>query len=59
MEMSRGEHSLEYKLLFVNGGDQFSNTVAERDVCMEYGIYMIDGMGGKIQSSSWLLSETK
>ena len=59
MEMSRGEHSLEYKLLFVNGGDQFSNTVAERDVCIEYGIYMIDGMGGKIQSSSWLLSETK
>ena len=59
MEISRDEHSLEYKLLFVNGGDQFSNTVAERDVCMDYGIYMIDGMGGKIQSSSWLLSETK
>jgi D-beta-D-heptose 7-phosphate kinase/D-beta-D-heptose 1-phosphate adenosyltransferase len=49
----------EYKLLFVNGGDQFSNEVAERDVCQQYGIYMIDGMGGKIQSSSWLLSEEK
>lgn len=47
---------VEYKLIFINGGDQFSNTVAERDVCMEYGIYMIDGMGGKIQSSSWLLN---
>jgi cytidyltransferase-like protein len=35
-----------FKLIFVNGGDQFSNTVAERDVCKEYGIYMIDGMGG-------------
>jgi len=46
----------EYQLIFVNGGDQFSNTVAERDVCMEYGIYMIDGMGSKIQSSSWLLN---
>jgi cytidyltransferase-like protein len=49
----------EYKLIFVNGGDQFSNEVAERDVCQQYGIYMIDGMGGKIQSSSWLLSEEK
>lgn len=48
---------LEYKLIFINGGDQFSNTVAENDVCMEYEIYMIDGMGGKIQSSSWLLNE--
>lgn len=52
---STSETPLEFKLIFINGGDQFSNTVAERDVCMEYGIYMIDGMGGKIQSSSWLL----
>jgi cytidyltransferase-like protein len=50
---------IEYKLIFVNGGDQFSNEVAERDVCQQYGIYMMDGMGGKIQSSSWLLSEEK
>jgi cytidyltransferase-like protein len=53
---STSETPLEFKLIFINGGDQFSNTVAERDVCMEYGIYMIDGMGGKIQSSSWLLN---
>jgi hypothetical protein len=39
-----------FKLIFVNGGGQFSNKVAERDVCQQYGIYMIDGMGGKIQS---------
>lgn len=49
----------EYKLIFINGGDQFSNEVAERDVCMEYDIYMIDGMGGKIQSSSWLLKNNQ
>jgi hypothetical protein len=49
----------QYQLIFVNSGDQFSNTVAERDVCMEYGIYMIDGMGSKIQSSSWLLNGEK
>lgn len=49
----------QYKLIFINGGDQFSNEVAERDVCMEYDIYMIDGMGGKIQSSSWLLKNNQ
>jgi cytidyltransferase-like protein len=48
---------IQYQLIFVNGGDQFSNTVAERETCDKYGIYMIDGMGGKIQSSSWLLKE--
>jgi cytidyltransferase-like protein len=53
---STSETPLEFKLIFINGGDQFSNTVAEREVCNEYGIYMIDGMGGKIQSSSWLLN---
>lgn len=47
----------QFQLIFVNGGDQFSNTVAERDVCKEYNIYMIDGLGGKIQSSSWLLKD--
>jgi cytidyltransferase-like protein len=47
----------QYQLIFVNGGDQFSNEVAERDVCREYGIYMIDGLGNKIQSSSWLLNK--
>lgn len=50
---------IEYKLIFINGGDQFSNKIAENDVCMEYEIYMIDGMGGKIQSSSWLLNENE
>jgi cytidyltransferase-like protein len=47
----------QYQLIFINGGDQFSNEVAERDVCNEYGIYMIDGLGGKIQSSYWLLND--
>lgn len=35
----------QYKLIFINGGERFSNEVAERDVCNEYGIYMIDRMG--------------
>lgn len=47
----------QYQLIFVNGGDQFSSEVAEKEVCDKYGIFMIDGLGGKIQSSSWLLEK--
>lgn len=56
-KLEDGEESLSYQLIFVNGGDQFSSEVAEREVCSQYGIYMIDGLGGKIQSSSWLLNK--
>jgi cytidyltransferase-like protein len=45
------------QFFFVNGGDQFSNIVTERDICDKLGIYMIDGIGGKIQSSSTLLKK--
>ena len=45
----------EYKLYFANGGDQDNDTIPEKDVCKELGIKLIDGLGEKIQSSSWLL----
>jgi len=38
-----------------NGGDQNNDTIPERPICQELGIELIDGLGGKIQSSSWLL----
>ena len=44
-----------YDLAFANGGDQNNNTIPERGVCEELGIELIDGLGDKIQSSSWLL----
>lgn len=43
------------RFLFVNGGDQFSHTIAEREICLKLGIELIDSMGDKIQSSSKLL----
>jgi cytidyltransferase-like protein len=43
------------RFVFVNGGDQFSQTVAEREICLRLGIGMEDSMGEKIQSSSTLL----
>ena len=47
----------EYQLAFANGGDQNNNSIPEGPVCQELGIEMIDGLGNKIQSSSWLLNK--
>ena len=45
----------EYDLNFANGGDQNNNTIPERSICDQMGISLVDGLGDKIQSSSWLL----
>ena len=45
----------EYDLSFANGGDQNNNTIPERAICDQMGITLVDGLGDKIQSSSWLL----
>ncbi len=47
----------EYQLAFANGGDQNNDTIPERPICEKLGIVLIDGLGGKIQSSSWLLKK--
>ena len=45
------------KLAFANGGDQNNDTVPEAEICKIFDIELIDGLGDKIQSSSWLLGE--
>lgn len=45
------------KLVFANGGDQTNNTIPERSICEQFNIELIDGLGDKIQSSSWLLEK--
>ena len=47
----------DYDLAFANGGDQRNETIPEVPVCEELGIALIDGLGEKIQSSSWLLEK--
>ena len=47
----------EYQLAFANGGDQDNNSIPEAPTCNELGIELIDGLGDKIQSSSWLLKK--
>ena len=47
----------EYDLVFANGGDQTNNRSPEVQICNKMGISLIDGLGDKIQSSSWLLNK--
>ena len=48
----------DYELYFANGGDQNNESIPEANVCKDKGIGLIDGLGDKIQSSSWLLNKT-
>ena len=47
----------KFELGFANGGDQNNDTIPERAVCEEMNVALIDGLGDKIQSSSWLLKK--
>ena len=51
------EFGASYDLVFANGGDQNNDTIPERPTCDAVGIALIDGLGDKIQSSSWLLKK--
>ena len=42
---------------FCNGGDQNNDICPENEICEKSGIGLIDGLGDKIQSSSWLLKK--
>ena len=45
------------KLIFANGGDQTNETIPESEICKQFDIELVDGLGDKIQSSSWLLNQ--
>tara|TARA_E500000178_G_C16968503_1_gene729692 strand:+ start:868 stop:1305 length:438 start_codon:yes stop_codon:yes gene_type:complete len=49
------EFSSVYSFSFANGGDQTNERIPEYSICKKLGIDLIDGMGEKIQSSSWIL----
>jgi cytidyltransferase-like protein len=57
IKMIFNQYGNEYQLAFANGGDQNNDTIPERPICEALGIELIDGLGGKIQSSSWLLNK--
>lgn len=47
----------EYNMVFANGGDQNNNSIPEAEICKLLKIELVDGLGDKIQSSSWLLKK--
>lgn len=48
------------ELYFAKGGDRHSGNIPEVEVCKEFNIKIINGVGGgKVQSSSWLLNNIK
>ena len=51
------EFGEKFNLVFANGGDQNNDNCPEKDICSEYSVELIDGLGDKIQSSSWLLKK--
>jgi cytidyltransferase-like protein len=57
IKMIFNQFANDYVLAFANGGDQNNDTIPERSICEELGIELIDGLGNKIQSSSWLLKK--
>ena len=51
------QYANQYELYFANGGDQNNDSISEVFVCKEKGIGLLEGLGDKIQSSSWLLKK--
>ena len=51
------QYGTEDDLFFANGGDQNNDSIPEVPICKEVGIELIEGLGDKIQSSSWLLKK--
>lgn len=45
--------------IFANGGDSWNTNIPEAETCNELGIRLVDGLGSKIQSSSWLIEGCK
>lgn len=49
------EYKSEFQFMFANGGDQNNKSIPEAEICNRLGVKLTDGLGEKIQSSSWLL----
>ena len=59
IEMISKKYSDEYEFYFGNGGDQNNESIPESEICKQLKISLVDGLGDKIQSSSWILKSKK
>lgn len=57
LEFLHQKYGETYNLAFANGGDQTNQSIPETYICQALDIELIDGLGEKIQSSSWLLGK--
>jgi len=57
IKLIHNKYSLKYDLYFANGGDQTNDLIPEKPICEKLNIKLIDNLGSKIQSSSWLLKQ--
>ena len=47
------------KIIFAKGGDRFAENTPELEVCREFHIQLVSGLGDKIYNSSDFLNKTK
>ena len=57
LEQVKKRFGNKYDLYFANGGDQNNDSIPEIDICNNLNINLIEGLGDKIQSSSWILKK--
>ena len=57
IKMIAEQYGEEFDLGFANGGDQKNDTIVEKPVCQQTNEALIEGLGDKIQSSSWLINK--
>lgn len=58
LRMLRSQHPTD-ELIFTKGGDRQESEIPESATCKELNIKIVDGVGKKIQSSSWLINKVK
>jgi cytidyltransferase-like protein len=44
--------------IFTNGGDQTNDSIPEKVICEQMNTKLVDSLGDKIQSSSWLIKKS-
>ena len=57
LEKIHNDFGKNYELYFANGGDQNNKICPESVICKKLNIKLVDGLGDKIQSSSWRLKK--
>ena len=58
LEHIAGDYCLD-TIIFAKGGDRVAANIPEADLCHAKGIYILEGLGGKVRSSSDFINKIK